>query len=288
MKKYKYPIIIIVFLILLAYALMKTVNSQISTAEEVANGANTVMLATTTSTENSGLIDFLIPYIQEDTGVDVKVISVGTGQALKLGETGEVDILLVHSKAAEEVFVSDGHGIDRFDVMYNDFVLIGPKSDFIDIRNQAKGDILKALHLIYETQTTFLSRGDDSGTHKAELTFWRDLNLVPKGNWYLSTGQGMGQIILMTDELQGYALVDRGTFLTLRDKTDLEIIIEGDSRLYNQYGIIAVNPEKHNKINNFDGQQIIDWILSEKGQQLIGEFGIDEYGESIFIPNAKR
>ncbi len=246
-----------------------------------------LIMATTTSTENSGLLSFLLPKFKEDTGITVKVVAVGSGQALKLGEDGEADVLLVHAKSSEEEFIKDGHGLERFDVMYNDFILIGPKEDPLQIKGKATSDITAAFQLIRDKEGKFVSRGDDSGTHKAELKLWKVINVEPAGKWYLSAGRGMGEVIQMSDEVQGYTLSDRATYLSMRDKVDLDILVEGDSRLFNQYGVIAVNPNKNDKINIEGAQALIDWILSEKGQNLIAEFGKDMYGQSLFIPNAK-
>lgn len=255
--------------------------------------ASEIILSTTTSTENSGLLNFLLPQFTEETGIEVKVIAVGTGQALKMGEDGEADVLLVHAKASEEEFVAAGHGLERFDVMYNDFILIGPADDPLDLANQAKEDILGAFTLINENvgnaniNPIFISRGDDSGTHKMELNLWNEIGVEPEGDWYISAGQGMGAVIQMTDEMQGYTLTDRATYLSMKNELDLTVLVEGDEKLFNQYGVIAVNPDKNSKINHDGAQKFVEWILSEKGQALIGEFGVEEFGQSLFIPNAK-
>lgn len=249
---------------------------------------SSIILATTTSTENSGLLDFLLPIFQEDTGIEVKVIAVGTGQAIKLGEDGEADVLLAHAKASEEAFVAAGHGVERFDVMYNDFVLIGPDSDPLNVRGLAGNDIVKALEIIKNSgEGAFISRGDESGTHKKELELWAELGFEPEGEWYKSVGAGMGETILMAEELQGYTLTDRATYLSMVGDLDSVIITEGDTKMFNQYGIIAVNPDKNDKINNEGAIKFIEWMLSEKGQELIEEFGVEEFGDSLFIPNAK-
>ncbi|QNO15764.1 substrate-binding domain-containing protein [Alkalicella caledoniensis] len=249
---------------------------------------SSIILATTTSTENSGLLDFLLPIFQEDTGIEVKVIAVGTGQAIKLGEDGEADVLLAHAKASEEAFVAAGHGVERFDVMYNDFVLIGPDSDPLNVKGLAGNDIVKALEIIKNSgEGAFISRGDESGTHKKELELWAELGLEPEGEWYKSVGAGMGETILMAEELQGYTLTDRATYLSMVGNLDSVIITEGDTKMFNQYGIIAVNPDKNDKINNEGAIKFIEWMLSEKGQELIKEFGVEEFGDSLFIPNAK-
>lgn len=246
-----------------------------------------IILSTTTSTENSGLLDFMLPEFTKDTGYDVKVVAVGTGQALQMGEDGDADVLLVHAKASEEAFVSGGHGIERFDVMYNDFVVLGPTEDSLNLKEKAGSDIIKAFELISEENQTFVSRGDDSGTHKKELDLWKEANTDPSGKWYIEAGQGMGAVIQMTDELQGYTLTDRATYLSMMNDLDLQIVVEGDSRLFNQYGVIAVNPEKNDQINADGADAFVNWMLSDKGQDLISEFGKDKFGQSLFIPNAK-
>jgi len=247
----------------------------------------TLLMSTTTSTENSGLLDFILPVFKDETGIDVKVVAVGTGKALQMGVDGEADVLLVHAKPDEEKFVQEGHGLERFDVMYNDFVLIGPEDDLAGVKADAPNDIVKALGVISEKQGKFVSRGDDSGTHKKELKLWKEAGLEPAGDWYLSAGKGMGDVIQMADEVKGYTLSDRATYLSMRDNVDLQVVTEGENRLFNQYGVIAVNPDKNDKINHEAAQIFVDWILSEKTQQLISEFGKDKYGESLFIPNAK-
>lgn len=246
-----------------------------------------LILATTTSTENSGLLDYILPVFKEETGIDTKVVAVGTGKALQMGMDGEADVLLVHAKADEEKFVQEGHGIERFDVMYNDFILVGPKDDPAGIKTNAPQDIIKAFELIEEKQENFVSRGDDSGTHKMELNLWAEGNMEPQGDWYLSAGKGMGDMIMMADELNGYTLADRATYLSIKDKVDLVIVTEGEGRLFNQYGVIAVNPEKNDQINQAAAQVFVDWILSAETQQLISKFGMEEYKQSLFIPNAQ-
>ncbi|WZL72130.1 substrate-binding domain-containing protein [Clostridiaceae bacterium 35-E11] len=255
--------------------------------QETAQIENTsIIMATTTSTENSGLLGYLLSVFKEDTGIEVKVVAVGTGKALKMGEDGEADVLLVHAKASEEAFVAAGHGLERFDVMYNDFVIIGPKDDPAMLHDEAGSDVVKALQLISENQAKFVSRGDDSGTHKKELGIWETANIEPAGDWYLSAGKGMGDVIQMANEVNGYTLSDRATYLSMKDNLDLDILVEGDSQLFNQYGVIAVNPNKNDQINHEGAQAFIDWILSEKAQGLIGEFGKDKFGQPLFIPNA--
>jgi tungstate transport system substrate-binding protein len=259
------------------------------TGEEPAAPENPrVIMATTTSTENSGLLDYLLPVFEEDTGYQVEVVAVGTGKALQMGEDGEADVLLVHAKASEEEFVAAGHGLERFDVMYNDFIIIGPKDDPAKIGETAPSNVVKALEAIHENQSVFVSRGDDSGTHKKELDCWKQANIEPQGDWYVEAGKGMGDVIQMAEEMNGYTLSDRATYLSMKENIGLEILVEGDEQLFNQYGVIAVNPDKNDQINAEGAQAFVDWILSEKAQKLIAEFGQEEYGQSLFIPNANK
>jgi tungstate transport system substrate-binding protein len=246
-----------------------------------------IILSTTTSTENSGLLDYILPELEKDTGLKVKVIAVGTGQALEMGRTGDADVLLVHAKASEIEFVKQGFGVERIEVMYNDFVLVGPKNDPAKIKESFGSDINGALGLLSTTKTTFISRGDDSGTHKAELALWKLINIEPTGSWYISVGQGMSKALQMADELEGYTLSDRATYLSMRDTLDLAVVVEGDNKLFNQYGVIAVSSDKHDHVNKEGAQRFINWITSEKGQNMIAEFGKEEFGQSLFIPNAK-
>jgi len=246
-----------------------------------------LILSTTTSTENSGLLDYILPEFTKDTGYDVKVVAVGTGQALQMGKDGDADVLLVHAKASEEEFVAEGHGVERFDVMYNDFVLLGPSEDSLKLKEESGSDIVKALSIISESEKTFVSRGDDSGTHKKELQLWKSANVEPSGDWYVEAGQGMGAVIQMANELEGYTLTDRATYLSMMNDLDLQVVVEGDSTLFNQYGVIAVDPNKNDQINAPGAQAFVDWMLSDKIQGLIAEFGKIEFGQSLFIPNAK-
>lgn len=246
-----------------------------------------IILSTTTSTQDSGLLDYLLPEFTKDTGYEVKVVAVGTGQAIKMGEDGEADVLLVHAKSSEEEFIKAGHGVERFDVMYNDFILIGPKDD-TKVKDNSKGEVLSAFKYINDSKVKFISRGDDSGTHKAELKLWKGLEIEPAGDWYISAGKGMGAVIQMASEMRAFTLTDRATYLSMKDKVDLDITVEQDPKLFNQYGVIAVNPNKNDKINKDGAQAFVDWILSEKAQKLIGEFGADKYGQSLFTPNAAK
>lgn len=250
--------------------------------------SQSILLATTTSTNDSGLLDYILPKFEEETGIRVKVISVGTGKALQMGRDGEADVLLVHAKESEEIFVEEGHGVERHEVMYNDFILVGPKDDPLKLRANHPNDINKGLEEIFKKQSTFISRGDDSGTHKKELQLWSNIGVEPKGDWYISAGSGMAEVLKITSEKQGYTLTDRATYLSHRSDLGLDIIIEKNEILFNQYGIIAVNPNKNRSINISGAQELIRWIKSEEGQRLIGEFGMDKYGMPLFVPNANK
>lgn len=242
-----------------------------------------IMLATTTSTDNSGLLRHLLPSFEEQTGHRVRVIAVGTGKALRMGRDGDVDLVLVHAPAAEQAFVNGGYGVNREPVMYNDFILLGPKADPAGLAQA--GDAAEALKRIARSVAVFISRGDDSGTHIKELNLWRAAGIEPKGHWYREAGQGMGKVLQMAGELDAYTLSDRGTWLAFRGKSPLSVAFQGDPALHNPYGIIAVNPQRHAD-NNFSGaNRLIEWIISPEGQHLIGDFRVD--GERLFIPSAQ-
>lgn len=242
-------------------------------------------LATTTSTEDSGLLDYILPEFTKDTGYEVQVISVGTGQAIEMGEAGDVDVILVHSRAAEDQFVEEGYGVDRRDVMYNDFLIIGPAEDPAGIKGEA--DVVKAFTTIQEKQAPFVSRGDNSGTDKKEKGIWSKAGITPEGDWYIEVGQGMGDTFRMADEKKAYTLIDRATYLNLKDNYQLEPMVEGSPELLNPYGVIPVNPEKHPHVDFEGATAFAEWLTSEKGQQMIGEFGVDEFGQQLFVPDAK-
>lgn len=244
---------------------------------------NPIILATTTSTEQTGLLDAIVPVFTEETGVEVKVVAVGTGQALEMGKTGDADVVLVHAKASEEAFVEDGYGVERFDVMYNDFVLVGAEP----LPEALTNDIIGALKYIYDEKATFVSRGDDSGTHKKELALWKLAELEPSGDWYLSAGKGMGDVLQMADEKLAFTLTDRGTYLSMKASLELEVVVEKADDLLNQYGVIAVNPEKNPGVHLDEAQLFVEWLLSAETQKLIGEFGVEAFGQPLFVPNAK-
>jgi tungstate transport system substrate-binding protein len=258
-----------------------------ATKSEPASSA-TITLATTTSTYDSGLLDYLLPQFKKETGIEVKVVPKGTGEAMELGKRGDADALLVHAKTKEEEFVKEGYGVKRFDVMYNDFIIVGPKEDTAKIKEKAYNDPSLALKIISESGNKFISRGDESGTHTKEKELLKAASVEPKGSWYVSAGKGMGAVLQMAFELKSYTLTDRATYLSMKDKLDLTIVCEKNDKLYNQYGVIKVNPEKH-PIKDKEAQKFVDWILSDKVQnELIKSFGKDKYGESLFIPNAKK
>jgi tungstate transport system substrate-binding protein len=260
------------------------------TPDEVADKAPTpenpkIKLATTTSTQDSGLLDVILPEFEKETGYEVDVIAVGTGAAIDLGEKGDVDVLLVHSRAAEDEFVAAGYGVNRKDVMYNDFLIIGPEDDPAAIKGEK--DVLAAMKKIADAKAVFVSRGDDSGTHKKEVKIWKTAELTPEGDWYKSVGKGMGDTFRMANELKAYTLIDRATFLALKDKYQLVPMVEGDKNLLNPYGVIAINQDKYPNVNFEGANAFIDWMVSEKGQKMIGEYGVDKYGQQLFVPDAK-
>jgi tungstate transport system substrate-binding protein len=247
--------------------------------------AGSIILATTTSTEDSGLLAYILPDFEQQHGIKIEVVAVGTGQALRLGEDGNADVLLVHARAREDAFMEAGHGTRREDVMYNDFVIVGPADDPAGIRGQA--DAAQALQMIAEAEAPFVSRGDDSGTHTKEKSLWEAAGMEPSGDWYFSAGQGMGAVLTMADEQQAYTLSDRATYLkrTLAS-IDLEIVVEGDPILFNPYGVMAVNPEKGDHIQEALANQFIDWLIAVPAQEMIGEFGIEEFGNPLFTPDS--
>ena len=245
-----------------------------------------IVVSSTTSTQDSGLFGYILPLFKEKTGIDVKVIAQGTGQALDTGRRGDSDVVFVHAKSAEEKFLAEGEGVKRHPVMYNDFVLIGPKSDPAGIKGMK--DVAKALTTIKDKQADFISRGDRSGTHIAELALWnKDAGIdieKEKGPWYKSIGQGMGAALNTGAASNGYVLSDRGTWLSFKNKGDLQILVEGDKRLFNQYGVTLVNPAKHPNVKKELGQAFIDWLISPEGQKAIANYKIN--GEQLFYPNA--
>ena len=245
-----------------------------------------IVVASTTSTEQSGLFGYVLPVFQKKTGIQVRVVALGTGQALDLARRGDADVVFVHARSAEEKFLAEGHGVRRFDVMYNDFVLIGPRADPAKISGGR--DILDALKKIKAASAPFVSRGDRSGTHIAELDLWKLAGIdiaTEKGPWYRDTGQGMGPALNTTAAMNAYILADRGTWISFKNRGELAIAVEGDKRLFNQYGVMLVNPAKHPNVKKNLGQAFVDWVISPEGQQTIAEYKID--GEQLFFPNAK-
>jgi tungstate transport system substrate-binding protein len=272
-----------------------------SPAEPSGQQVGRLVLATTTSTYDSGLLDVILPDFEAKYGAEVEVIAVGTGQAIQLGENGDADVILVHARSREDAFVGGGFGVNRQDVMYNDFVIVGPAADPAGIKGLT--DVAAALTKIAETQSPFISRGDDSGTHTKEQSLWQATNVPlteaasissadktfvrPEGEWYQSIGQGMGATLTVANEQLAYTLSDRATFLARKQEgLDLEIVVEGDSRLFNPYGVIAVNPELHPTVNFAGAQAFIDWLTSVETQQLISQFGVDTFGQPLFVPDS--
>jgi tungstate transport system substrate-binding protein len=245
-----------------------------------------IVVSSTTSTTDSGLFNHILPLFKQKTGIDVKVVSQGTGQALDTGRRGDSDVVFVHAKPQEEKFVAEGFGVKRFPVMYNDFILIGPKSDPAGIKGSK--DIVAALKAIKGKSSPFISRGDKSGTHSAELSLWKaagiDVGGADKGDWYKEIGQGMGAALNTASASNAYVLSDRGTWLNFKNRGDLEIVVQGDNKLFNQYGVILVNPEKQKHVKKELGQAFIDWLVSAEGQKAIADYKIN--GEQLFFPNS--
>lgn len=249
--------------------------------------SQSLLLVSTTSTQDSGLLDVLLPAFTAQTGYNVQMVAVGSGQALKIGEQGNADIILLHSPAAEKEFIANGFGIDRRLVMHNDFVIVGPPSDPAALRTQPT--LVSIFKVIFSSASTFVSRGDESGTHVKELTLWKNAGLDPVGqDWYLETGQGQGATLSIASEKGAYALTDRGTYLAYQSNLDLVILFEGAPSLLNVYHVITVNPEKFQNINLAGAQAFADFITSPEGQKIIGEFGVEQYGEPLFFPDADK
>lgn len=244
-----------------------------------------ITVASTTSTANSGLFDEILPIFEKKTGIDVRVVAVGTGKAIRLAQSGDADVLFVHHKPSEEKFVAEGYGLERRDVMYNDFIIVGPQDDPAGVAGMK--DAVGALKKIAAAKVPFASRGDDSGTHKKEKALWKEAGVdveAASGSWYRATGSGMGATLNTAAGMDAYALADRGTWLSFQNRGDLAALVEGDPRLFNQYGIIVVNPAKHPHVKKEDAQAFADWVVSSEGQKAIGAFRIN--GEQLFIPNS--
>ena len=268
-----------------AYALVASLLAAAFTTPVSAQDKS-IVVASTTSTQDSGLFGYILPLFKAKTGIDVKVIAQGTGQALDTARRGDADVVFVHAKAQEEKFVSEGQGVKRFDVMYNDFVLIGPKTDPAGVKGK---DIVVALKTIQEKAAPFVSRGDKSGTHSAELALWKQAGVdleTAKGPWYREIGQGMGAALNTAGAMNAYVVSDRGTWLSFKSPGDLTIVVEGDRRLFNQYGVILVNPEKHPTVKKDLGQSFINWLISPEGQAAIAAYQVN--GKQLFFPNAEK
>lgn len=248
-----------------------------------AMAAEDIRLATTTSTENSGLLKVILPVFEAKYGGKVRVVSVGTGAALKLGENGDADVVLVHARLLEDKFMAAGFGSVRKEVMYNDFIVVGPKRDPAGVRGSK--DVTAAMKKISASGAKFVSRGDESGTHQMEKDYWKSAGVAPQGARYVSAGQGMGQVLTMAGQLEGYTLTDRATYAAYKDKTGLETLVEGDPKMFNPYGIIAVNPQKHPTVNNHGAMALVNWMTAPEGQQAIAAFKIN--GVQMFFPSAK-
>jgi tungstate transport system substrate-binding protein len=242
-----------------------------------------ITVASTTSTENSGLFGHILPMFEAETGIEVRVVAQGTGQALETGRRGDADVVFVHARAQEEAFVAEGYGVERFAVMYNDFVIVGPGDDPAGVRSADSA--AAAMAAIAGAGAPFASRGDDSGTHVAEMALWDAAGIAPEGGWYLSTGSGMGATLNTAVQVPAYALTDRGTWLSFENRGPLEIVVEGDPVLFNPYGVILVNPERHPHVKAEQGQAFIDWIISDKGQEAIASYTVG--GQQLFFPNAE-
>ncbi len=271
----------LIYNLFISFLLAITINGSQALAQE-----KSIVVSSTTSTEQSGLFGFILPIFKMKTGIDVKVVAVGTGQALDIGRRGDADVVFVHDKPAEELFVQEGYSTKRNEVMYNDFVLIGPKSDPAKIAGGK--DIQAALQKIAAAQAPFVSRGDKSGTHAAELRYWKGAGIAvsPSQAWYKETGSGMGPALNTASAMNGYILADRATWLSFKNRGDLAILVQGDPKLFNQYGVMLVNPAKFPAVKKAEGQAFIDWLISKNGQDVIASYQIG--GEQLFFPNAKK
>jgi tungstate transport system substrate-binding protein len=245
-----------------------------------------LILATTTSTQDSGLLDELIPVFEKDTGYKVKTVAVGSGAALQMGQEGNADVLLVHSPSAEKTYMDGGFGVDRRLVMHNDFIIVGPAADPAGIKGTATA--VEAFTKIASAKAGFISRGDKSGTNTMELNLWKKASITPEGDWYVESGQGMGATLTVASEKGAYTLTDRATYLANKDKYSLEILVEGDNALLNVYHVITVNPEKWTKVNKAGAKAFADFMVSKKGQEMIGKFGLEKYGAPLFTPDADK
>jgi len=271
----------------LLFSLATTLSLLLLSQSQIANAQEkSIVVSSTTSTEQSGLFGYILPIFEKKTGIQVKVVAVGTGQALDIGRRGDADVVFVHDKPAEEKFVAEGYSTKRNEVMYNDFVLIGPKADSGKIGGGK--DIQVALQKIAATQSPFISRGDKSGTHAAELRYWKGagVEVSPSSSWYKETGSGMGPALNTASAMNGYILSDRATWLTFKNRGDLAILVQGDPKLFNQYGVMLVNSAKYPQVKKAEGQVFIDWLISQDGQDTIASYKVG--GEELFFPNYKK
>ncbi len=277
---------VLLLLAILALAACRPPTLPATPAASAPQPAKELVLATTTSTYDSGLLDAILPDFEQKTGIKVDVVAVGTGQALKLGQSKDADVLLVHAKSREEQFVADGYAPFRKDVMYNDFVILGPSADPAGISGLTSA--ADAFRKIADARATFVSRGDNSGTHMKEMAIWQAAGVEPAGDWYESAGQGMGAVLTMANEQQAYTLSDRATYLSRRDGLDLDILVEGDPMLFNQYGVLPITQDQAHQDKFAAAMAFVDWITSPETQQLIAEFGKEQYGQQLFHPNAAQ
>ncbi len=277
---------VLLLLAILALAACRPPTLPATPAASAPQPAKELVLATTTSTYDSGLLDAILPDFEQKTGIKVDVVAVGTGQALKLGQSKDADVLLVHAKSREEQFVADGYAPFRKDVMYNDFVILGPSADPAGIKGMTSA--ADAFRKIADARATFVSRGDNSGTHMKEMAIWQAAGVEPAGDWYESAGQGMGAVLTMANEQQAYTLSDRATYLSRRDGLDLDILVEGDPMLFNQYGVLPIAQDEAHQDKFAAAMAFVDWITSPETQQLIAEFGKEQYGQQLFHPNASQ
>lgn len=285
MKVKRFAVPIIILMLVFAVGILAGCGSQPTQQSTPEPAVKDLILATTTSTQDSGLLDVLKPMFEQKTGYNLKIISVGSGAAMEMGKKGEADVLLVHSPAAEKALVDEGVGINYQLVMHNDFIVVGPAEDPAAIKGSDSGEAFKK---IADKKATFVSRGDNSGTHTKELSIWKAVGITPEGSWYLQSGTGMGATLNIANEKQAYTLADRATYLAQKSNFKLEVLSEGDKNLLNIYHVMQVNPEKFSKVNKDGAKAFVDFMVSDDAQKAIGEFGKDKYGEALFTPDAGK
>lgn len=285
MKAKRYAVPVIVLMLIFAVGILAGCGSQPTKQSTPEPAVKDLILATTTSTQDSGLLDVLKPMFEEKTGYNLKIISVGSGAAMEMGKKGEADVLLVHSPAAEKALVEDGVGINYQLVMHNDFIVVGPADDPAAIKGSDSGEAFKK---IADKAATFVSRGDNSGTHTKELSIWKAVGITPEGSWYLQSGTGMGATLNIANEKQAYTLADRATYLAQKANFKLEVLSEGDKNLLNIYHVMQVNPEKFSKVNKDGAKAFVEFMVGADAQKAIGEFGKDKYGQPLFTPDAGK